>query len=62
MHDELREVAPGLYVGPVIERCPCPKLRGYIGLQREACDGCRPDAALRDDNERTALPNPLRRD
>ena len=30
MHDELREVAPGLYMGPVYERCPCPKLRGYV--------------------------------
>lgn len=37
MHDELREVAPGLYMGPVYERCPCPKLRGYVALQLEAC-------------------------
>lgn len=31
--DELREVAPGLYVGPLYERCPCPKLKGYLGLR-----------------------------
>jgi hypothetical protein len=37
MHDELREIAPGLYLGPVFERFPCPKLRGYIGLQLEEC-------------------------
>jgi hypothetical protein len=37
MHDELREVAPGLYLGPVYERCPCPKFRGYVALQMECC-------------------------
>jgi hypothetical protein len=37
MHDELREVSPGLYIGPVFERCPCPKLRGYIALELERC-------------------------
>jgi hypothetical protein len=42
MHDELREIGPGLYIGPVYERFPCPKLRGYIGLQLEPCKGCRP--------------------
>jgi hypothetical protein len=41
MHDELREVAPGLYMGPVYERFPCPKLRGYVALQLESCQGCR---------------------
>jgi len=35
MHDELREVAPGVYLGPVYERCPCPRLRGWVGLQVE---------------------------
>ncbi len=39
MHDELREIAPGLYLGPVYERFPCPKFRGYIALQLEC--GCR---------------------
>lgn len=39
MHDELREVAPGLYLGPVFERFPCPKFRGFIGLQIEC--GCK---------------------
>jgi hypothetical protein len=37
MHDELREVAPGLYIGPVFERFPCVKFRGFIGLQMEEC-------------------------
>jgi hypothetical protein len=40
MHDELREICPGLYLGPVYERCPCPKLRGYIALKVVPC-GCR---------------------
>ena len=34
-HDELREIARGLYLGPVYDRCPCPKLRGYFALQVE---------------------------
>jgi hypothetical protein len=38
MHDELREIAPGLYLGPVYERFPCPKFRGYLALQLEC--GC----------------------
>jgi hypothetical protein len=37
MHDELREISPGLYIGPVYERYPCVKLRGFIGLQMEPC-------------------------
>jgi hypothetical protein len=36
-HDELREVAPGLYLGPLYDRCPCPVLKGYIALQVESC-------------------------
>jgi hypothetical protein len=40
MHDELREVAPGLYMGPVYERFPCPKFRGFVALQLESCEGC----------------------
>jgi len=39
MRDEVREVAPGLYMGPIYDRCPCPKFRGYLALQA-AC-GCR---------------------
>lgn len=35
VHDEVREVAPGLYMGPVFERCPCPKFRGFVALQLE---------------------------
>lgn len=38
-HDELREVAPGLYLGPLYDRCPCAILRGYIALEVECCDG-----------------------
>ncbi len=38
-HDELREIAPGLYLGPVYDRCPCPKLRGYFALQIESSCG-----------------------
>jgi hypothetical protein len=41
MHDELREVAPGLYMGPVYERFPCPKFRGYVALELEPCKGGR---------------------
>lgn len=37
MHDELREVSPGLYFGPVYERFPCPKLRGFVGLKLMPC-------------------------
>jgi hypothetical protein len=35
--DELREVAPGLYLGAFYDRCPCPRLRGYFALQFESC-------------------------
>ena len=31
--DELREVAPGLYLGPLFDRYPCPKFRGYVALE-----------------------------
>lgn len=41
MHDELREIAPGLYMGPVYERFPCPRLRGYVALQIECAAPCR---------------------
>jgi hypothetical protein len=40
MHDELREVAPGLYMGPVYDRFPCPKFRGFVALQLECCEDC----------------------
>jgi hypothetical protein len=40
MHDEVREIAPGLYLGPVFERFPCPKFRGYVALQMECCGPC----------------------
>jgi hypothetical protein len=35
--DELREVAPGLYFGPLYEVRPCPKLRGYLAVQVDPC-------------------------
>jgi hypothetical protein len=45
LHDELREIAPGLYLGPLYERCPCPKFRGWIAVELECCAkkkrGCR---------------------
>ena len=37
MHDEVREIAPGLYLGPIYDRCPCPKFRGYLALQVAPC-------------------------
>lgn len=37
--DELREVAPGLYIGPLYDRCPCPVLRGYLAVEIQRC--CR---------------------
>jgi hypothetical protein len=42
MHDEVREIAPGLYLGPVFERFPCPKFRGFVALQMEHCGHCGP--------------------
>lgn len=37
--DELREVAPGLYLGPLYDTKPCPKLKGWLVLRVET--GCR---------------------
>ena len=31
--DELREVAPGLYLAGLYEKCPCPRFRGYFAIQ-----------------------------
>ena len=31
--DELREIAPGLYLARLYERCPCPRFRGYFAIQ-----------------------------
>ncbi len=36
--DELREVAPGLYLARLYETCPCPHFRGYFALQ--VCGNC----------------------
>jgi hypothetical protein len=35
--DELREIAPGLYLARLYERCPCPRLVGYFAIQMESC-------------------------
>jgi hypothetical protein len=36
--DELREIAPGLFLGRYNDRSPCPKLRGYFALDfRGSC-------------------------
>lgn len=32
-HDELREIAPGLYLGLIYDRCPCPRFRGFFALE-----------------------------
>jgi hypothetical protein len=37
MHDEMREVAPGLYLGPVYDRFPCPRFRGFLAVQTNPC-------------------------
>jgi hypothetical protein len=37
MHDELREVGPGIYLGPVFERYPCIRFRGYVALHLQEC-------------------------
>jgi hypothetical protein len=36
--DEIREVAPGLYLARFYERCPCPKLKGYFVLEMTCRD------------------------
>jgi hypothetical protein len=33
IRDEIREVAPGLYLGRLYERCPCLRFLGYFVLQ-----------------------------
>jgi hypothetical protein len=35
--DELREIAPGIWLGRFYERCPCPKLQGYFILEGDCC-------------------------
>ena len=42
IRDEIREVAPGLYLGRLYERCPCPRFLGFFALQsvvRDCCHG-----------------------
>jgi hypothetical protein len=40
--DELREIAPGVYLGRFYERCPCPRLQGYFVLEMISAKGCPP--------------------
>ena len=42
--DELREVAPGLYLGPLYDRCPTPALRGWLALEVRPGACCGPVA------------------
>jgi hypothetical protein len=35
MRDEVRQIAPGLYLARAYQRSPQPRFRGYIGLQLE---------------------------
>jgi hypothetical protein len=37
IHEEVREVGPGLYLVRAYERCPCPKFLEYIGLELQPC-------------------------
>jgi hypothetical protein len=36
--DEIREVAPGLYLARFYDRCPCPKFKGYFVLEMTCRD------------------------
>jgi hypothetical protein len=38
--DEIREIAPGIFLGRFYERCPCVKLQGYFVLEVKPC-GCK---------------------
>lgn len=37
MHDEIRQIGPGLYLGKVYQTRPCPQLRAYFVLQTTCC-------------------------
>lgn len=37
IHEEVREVGPGLYLVRAYERCPCPRFLEYIGLELQPC-------------------------
>lgn len=37
VRDELREVAPGVYLGIMFDRAPCPKFRGYFAIETPKC-------------------------
>jgi hypothetical protein len=37
-YDEMRQIAPGLYLARLYERCPCPHFNGYIAIQ--VCCSC----------------------
>jgi hypothetical protein len=36
--DEIREIAPGLYLARFYDRCPCSKLKGYFVLEMTCRD------------------------
>jgi hypothetical protein len=36
VRDEIREIAPGLYLGRLYERCP-PRFLGYFALEAVSC-------------------------
>jgi hypothetical protein len=38
--DELRQIGPGLYLGRLYERCPCPRFRGYFAIEVNPCLPC----------------------
>jgi hypothetical protein len=42
MHDEMRQVAPGLYLGIIYDRCPCPRFRGFFAMESQRC--CPPES------------------
>jgi hypothetical protein len=38
-HDEIREIAPGLYLGVIFEKGPCPRVLGYFAIEIPKCQG-----------------------
>ncbi len=37
MHDEIREIAPGLYLGLMFDGDPCRRFRGYFAIEIPKC-------------------------
>jgi hypothetical protein len=42
IRDEFREIAPGLYLGQIYQRCPCPRFLGFMCLEIVPCKCARP--------------------